>query len=329
MRSKLTILVTLALAGTAIAAIPATEHGEDGPAPTTITAADVTPTGAAAWDITGTVDYGGQAPVVLGTDGTGDAPPNGTGHTAGLGLDLTQLVAYASDGDEPVVTLEWHATALDQLPPPELIRYYWQVEIGLSGGWAFQAKTSDAVSAANLGDGEPETIAGNVASYADSTVPSFRIRGNCGAIMVGPVTAANNCGHVAWVEGEFDFDANIVRFFLPLDLENAVPIRPGAVLAPVQDTWAYSAIQAAADLANTRDTVVQESPYTIPERTASVALFDADGQLVSGGTLTVADDSSISGSLDAGAIAPGDYRLDVTACFAANCDTDTRTVTVS
>ena len=328
MRSKLTILVTLALAGTAIAAIPASEHEEDGPPPTAITTAEVTPTGSAAWDITGTVDYGGEAPVVLGTDPTGDAPPNGTGATAGLGLDLTQLVAYAADGDEPVVTLEWHSTGLDQLPPPELVRFYWQVEIGFGGGWAFQAKTSDAVSAANLGDGTPESVAGNVASYAESTVPSFRIRGNCGVIDLA-VTGLNNCGHVAWVDGEFDFDANIVRFFLPLDLENAAPIRPGAVLAPVQDTWAYSAVQAAADLPNTRDTVVQESPYTIPERTASASLFDADGQLVRASTLTVADDSSISGALDAGAPAPGDYRLDVTACFAGNCDTDSRSVTVT
>ncbi|MBW3665157.1 MAG: hypothetical protein KY469_18845 [Actinobacteria bacterium] len=328
MRSKLTILVALALAGTAIAAIPASEHGEEGPTPTTITTAEVNPTGPAAWEITGTVDYGGQAPVVLGTDATGDAPPNGTGHTAGLGLDLTQLVAYASDGDEPVVTLEWHATALDQLPPPELIRYYWQVEIGLSGGWAFQAKTSDVVSAANLGDGEPETIAGNVASYAGSTVPSFRIRGNCGNVTVGPVSPASNCGHVAWVDGEFDFDANVVRFFLPLDLDNAAAIRPGAVLTAVEN-GTYAAIQAVADIGNTRDTIAQEVAYTIPERTASVSLVDADGELVKAGTLTVADDSSISGGLDAGAIAPGAYRLDVTACFAANCDTDTRTVTVS
>lgn len=134
---------------------------------------------------------------------------------------------------------------------------------------------------------------------------------------------------MAWVDGEFDFDNDVIRFFLPLDLPNAAPLRPGATLNPVDGTWAYSAIQAAADVGQTRDTITQEEPYTIPKRTASAKLVDADGNVVATAPLTVAQDGAVSGGLAAVDLAPGDYDLIVEACFTAdNCDTSAETVTV-
>ena len=299
-----------------LAASPFPSGADEGPPPTAVHAVDATVDGAAV-AVAATIEFGGQAPVVLGTDPTGDAPPQSTGHGAAAGLDLTAIRAYRADPTVPVVTLEWQATTLDQLPPPEVVRYYWQFLVNGTAPFAAQAKTSDAVSAANLGDGEPTTIAENLASYPEAGVPGFRLRGNCALIPVGP-TGLNNCGHVAWVSGEFDFDANVVRLHLPLDLERAAVIRPGATIAP-DDSGAYSAIQAGADVENTRDSITQVDAYVIPDQAATANLVDTDGAVVASAPLSVGEDGRWHGALTAPG--PGTYRVDVNACFADNCGT--------
>jgi len=305
--SSLTVLI-LVLGSPVATAQEGTE-----PAPTAVHDLSAVAEGSAV-SVAAHVAFGGQAPVVLGTDPTGDAPPNGTGHGAGAGLDLTEIRAYQADPAVPSVTFEWQATALDQLPPPEVVRYYWQFTVG-AAVFAVQAKTTDIVSAANAGDGEPETIANNLASYAGSSVPSFRVRGNCALIEL-VVTGLNNCGHVAWVAGEFDVAADVIRLHLPLDLAAAPTLRPGAIIAP-EDTGAYSAIQAAADFGQTRDTVVQASPYAVPKPRATATLVAADGTLVDTGQLSLDDDGMWRGTLTAPAA--GSYRVDLDACFATNC----------
>lgn len=313
-RSTRTFIVVAAtvLSATAFSSVAADEHSE--PAPTMVHGVHATADGTAV-GVAADIEFGGQAPVVLGTDPVGDAPPQSTGHSAAFGLDLTEIRAYRADPAVPTVTLEWQATTLEQLPPPEVMRYYWQFLVNGAAPFAAQAKTSDVISAANLGDGEPTTIADNLASYTETGVPSFRLRGNCGVIPVGP-TGVNNCGHVAWVDGEFDFEANVVRLELPVDLEAASVIRPGATLAP-HDSGAYSAIQAGADLANTRDTVVQLSSYVIPDPAATAELLDADGAVVASAPLTRGEDGRWHGSVTAPG--PGTYHVDVTGCFADNC----------
>ncbi len=322
MRRTLTGLTTLALAASLLAAGPGDEVAD-----TSITSLDAVVDGTTI-AIDGVVDYGGQATVVLGTDPTGDAPPAAEADAGRFGLDLTGLSAHVADGDAGVVTLVWHATDLSQLPPPETVRYYWTVEaqekgaMWPSGQWAFQAKTTDFASAANLGDQSPEQITGNLADYANSTIPSFRIRGNCATDVI------SNCGHVAWVQGEFDLDANEIRFHLPLDLDNAAPLRPGNTLLPSGD-GAWVSIQAVADTVQTRDSVTQTESYVIPERTAVARLLDADGSVVAEGALGVADGegtSTIGGEL--AAPGAGTYTLHVVACFADNCAVSTSEVVV-
>jgi hypothetical protein len=312
------------LASLLATALPTAASAQTGPTPTDVQSFSATASGSTV-SLAAQIAFGGQAPVVLGTDPTGDAPPNGTGHGAGLGLDLTALRAYRPTPDGPV-SLEWQTTSLDRLPPPETVRYYWQFLVNGNAPFAAQAKTTDVVSAANLGDGEPGTIVDNLSSYTSQSVPTFRLRGNCGFIGAGGVNALSNCGHVAWVTGEFDFTNDVVRFYLPVNLADAAVIRPGATLAP-DTNGGYAAFQLAADLGQTRDTVVQESAYVIPDSVANVSLVNSLGAVVSSGQLTAAQDGTWSGNLTAPA--PGTYTVNLSACFANNCDTATSTVVIA
>lgn len=305
---------------------PAAGH-EAEPAPTLVESVEAT-SGDSGFAISADVDWGGTPRVVLGTDPTGDAPPAGNA-TGNLGLDVTSVSTWIEDGDELVGTFALDLATLDNPAPPEIVRYYMTFMIG-GQAFALQAKTSDFVSGANLSD-NPQTLGENIGSYAEhtaetGTLPQFRVRGNCATVV-----AVNNCGHAAWVSGEFDTSDNQVRIEVPLDLERLAILRPGATLDPDQGAWA--SLQAGADFAQTRDTLdagAQEGlPYQIPRRTATARLRDAAGAVVAGPvTLSVADDGGVQGQVDAAGLAPGGYELTVSACIAANCGSATIPVTV-
>jgi len=327
--ARVFLALSLSLTMGALGALPAL--GEDGPPPTTVETVDASSNGDAV-AVSATIDWGGTAPVVLGTDPAGDAPPSANA-TGAHGLDLTAISSWIEDGDQEVATFAWDLETFDNPPPPELVRYYMTFQID-GQAFALQAKTSDFVSGANLAN-DPETAAERVASYAEhysstGTLPQFRVRGNCGLISAGPVGLAQNCGHAAWVSGEFDTENNQIRIHVPLDLASMPTLRPGATLNA--DQGAYSALQVAVDLPQSRDTMAaaaQDLPYTIPTRTATASIADADGTVVAGPTaLTIGDDGAIQGDLDTTGLAAGDYDLTVNACIAANCGTATITVTI-
>jgi len=314
------LLVPLALI------VPASGQ-ESETAPTVIDSVEASPEGSG-FTIAAGVDWGGTAPMVLGTDPTGDAPPAANA-TAAQGLDLTEISAWIEDGDELEATFAFDLATFDNPPPPEVVRYYMTFLVN-GQAFALQAKTSDFASGANLSD-NPETLAENIGSYAEhiadtGTLPQFRVRGNCATVQV-----VNNCGHVAWVSGEFDTDENQIRIDVPLDLEGLPILRPGATLEADQGAWA--SLQAALDAAQTRDTMAagaQEGlPYQIPRRTSTATLRDTTGAVVAGPvTLSVADDGDVQGQISAVGLAAGDYELVVSACIAANCGTATTPVTV-
>lgn len=297
------------------------EAQEEGPAPTEIQSLAAESDGTML-SVSGTVDWGGTAPAILGEDPTGDAP-GGANRTEPLGLDVTAISAWVEDGDVPEATFAWDVTTFDQPPPPELVRYYWEWQVG-GLDYALQAKTSDFASGANIAD-SPEGVAANLASYAEhivetGTLPEFRLRGNCGTIAI-----ISYCTHVDWITGAFDTDNNQIRIHLPLDSEATPSIRPGATIAPTTGAWA--SLQAVADNAATRDTVSQEFSWTIPSSRATASLQDLDGLTVAQWVLTT-DGGEVSGSQDMSGLAPGTYTLEVTACFGGNCDTGTALVTI-
>ena len=317
MRRWLTVLTTVAMI-VATTATGASAHAPYTPKPTVVQAVDGTATGTAV-GVSATIEFGGETPVVLGEDPSNDAPGSSDAAKAmAMGVELTKIQAYRSGPSAPL-TLEWHSATLDQLPPPEVVRFYWPFLID-GAGFSAQAKTTDFVSGANLGDGNPATVVDNLSQYQNAGVPGFRFRGNCATVV-----AVNNCGHIAWVTGEFDTEYNIIRVNLPLNHPKAPALKPGAVISP--DTGAYSAYQAAADNAPTRDTVNQLEEYTIPESSATATLVDSAGTVVRTATLAPGEDGQWRGSLTAPA--PGTYRVDVTACFATNCNTRSIEVVVS
>lgn len=292
---------------------------EEGPAPTVIQEFSATVDGEVL-TVDGVVDWGGQAPVELGTDPTGDQP--GGENTSTVGIDVTSIAAWVEDGDIPVATFAWRLARFDQAPPPEIVRYYWQFEAG-GAPFALQAKTSDVASGANL-HGSPEGIAGSLASYAEhvvgtGTLPQFRIRGNCEVVGV-----LSNCPHVAWASGEFDTDADEIRFHLPLDSDATPAIRPGATVSPTDGAWA--SLQAFADNTSTRDSIGQSGAYFIPVRSAAATLRDPSGAAVRTLQLSAGDEGAVTGSADVAGLAPGQYTLELTACFAGSCATQTSEV---
>jgi hypothetical protein len=310
----------------ALGILPAAGH-EVETAPTVVESVAASPEGSG-FAVTAEVDWGGTPVVVLGTDPTGDAPPAANA-TGAQGLDLTEVGAWIQDGDELVATFAFDLATFDNPAPPEIVRYYMTFLVG-GQAFALQAKTSDFVSGANLSD-NPETLAANIGSYAEhiadtGTLPQFRVRGNCATVAV-----VNNCGHVAWVSGEFDTDDNQIRIEVPLDLEALTILRPGARLEADQGAWA--SLQAGADFAQTRDTLsagAQEGlPYEIPRRTATATLRDGTGTVVAGPVpLSVSADGGVQGQVVAAGVAPGQYQLTVSACIAANCGAAAIPVTV-
>lgn len=311
-----------------VAGLPATgAHEPPAPSPTVVESAEATPV-EGGLDVSAVVDFGGTAPVVLGTDPTGDAPPaNNAG--ADYGLDVTELSVWIPDGDEPLASFGLHLATFDQPPPPEIVRYYLTFQLG-GQPFALQAKTSDFVSGANLAN-DPQTVAQRLASYGEhvastGTLPQFRLRGNCETVQI-----VNNCGHVAWISGAFDTDGNEIRIDLPLDLDAMPALRPGAALTADQGAWA--SLQAALDAAPTRDTMAAGDqlglPYVIPTRAATATLVDVTGTPVGGPVeLSVGDDGSVQGHVATAGLEPGDYELVVEACIAENCGTATLAVVV-
>jgi len=308
------------------AVVPASGQESETP-PTVIESVEASPEGSG-FSVAAGVDWGGTAPAVLGTDPTGDAPPAANA-TGAHGLDLTEVSAWIEDGDELEATFAFDLATFDNPPPPEIVRYYMTFLVN-GQAVALQAKTSDFASGANLSD-NPETLAENIGSYAEhisqtGELPQFRVRGNCGTVAV-----IQNCGHVAWVSGEFDTAGNQIRIEVPLDLEDLPILRPGASLDPDQGAWA--SLQAGADNAPTRDTMAagaQEGlPYEIPRRAATAALRDGAGTVVSGPVaLSVSEEGDVQGQVSAAGLAAGDYELVVSACIAANCGTTSIPVTI-
>ena len=309
-------LLMIALCLVAVGVAPASA---DEPKPTVVEGVEATAT-ADGVSVAAAVDWGGTTPQVIGTDPAGDAPP-AQNATAGLGLDdLTGMTAWVPDGNEPVVTFSWDLATFDQIPPPELVRYYMTFTLG-GQPFALQAKTRDAASGANLTT-DPQTAAERLASYAEhvaatGTLPEFRLRGNCETISV-VVTGIGNCPHVAWISGEFDTEA------MPA-------LRPGAVLTTDQGAWA--SLQAVSDNATTRDTLAAASqtglPWQIPQRTATATLRDADGTVVVGPlALAVDGDGAVRGTVGAAGLDAGDYLLEVGACIASTCGTGSAAVSL-
>lgn len=247
-------------------------------------------------DFAGTVDFGDQAPVLVGVDAVGDSAVDPT--TAPLGLDLETISLNRPDARKNYVEFTWKVTEMNVPPPNEIVRFLWQFTVGGAEYWV-QAKMSDLTTATATAD--------DPAGTATHLQGSFRLRGNCSLIGV-----VSTCHHLAWLDGAFDVDADEARVRVPLDSAAAPAITAGASIDPEQG--AEVGLQAAVSNASTADQMSQDEVFVIPAATVTLSVRQGATTLLSGpGTFDLGGDAG--GSLDISSLAPGTYDAVMTACF--------------
>lgn len=293
------------------------------PAPTAIT--DLTTTsGESAIEVSGAATFGGEHPVLIAEDFTGDGPvaPQQAHED---GVDLVGAYVYQPDPDVPELVFEWDATKLPSTGShPEAVRYTFPFDIG---GKSFQpqAKLSNIASV---------TMVDEQQGHVEHAGKAFQLRGNCVANYPVPQSPLANCPHVAWLSGQFDVANSRVRLYMPIGASFAPELVPGARLERevVANATITAAYQAVASLnPSLSDEVVWEeaTTYTVPSRAVSLGVAPAGtpSGLVTFSPASV-DGDAFSGSVDTAGLASGSYELFVRACFASNCDVEAVPFTV-
>ncbi|HYH27248.1 MAG TPA: hypothetical protein VEA19_00555 [Actinomycetota bacterium] len=306
---------------------PAGAHGEN-PAPTTISALSASVSGGEV-SISGTAAFGGQAPVTVTEDPTGDAPvaPE-LGSTTGV--DLVAARMYVPNPASPNLVVEWEVTNLpDTGAIPEGTRYSLAFKVGTKE-FQVQAKFSNLASVTTLDDPP---------GHVTNASKAFQIRGNCTTDYQGTGVAA--CPHLGWLTGEWDTAENVVRVQVPLGSSFAPDIKGGAALERNTSSNAnlnaviagYQAFLALSPQTNDEAIFGPEEEETyafvVPEKKVSFAIVPAgtpEANVVFGAPATTGD--SFSGTLSTAGLAPGSYDVYAKACFASNCATASTPVTI-
>jgi hypothetical protein len=265
--------------------------------------------------ISGSARFGGEPPIVVGSDIEGNPPIHS--ELARLGLDATEIALRRPNPSVAEIEFVIRVTEMNSQPPPEVVRYLWQFQADGEEYWV-QAKTSDITTGTAFADDPAGTV---------QNIPgSFRLRGDCGRLVDPPGPNVRSCRHLAWLDGVFDTTRNEVRIRLPLNLAVAPEIRPGAVL---DQGLMDASVQAAISNDTTSNRVIQETAYVIPEREVLV------GIVPSGAAPAFTDAATVSGfagnfsaTLDASELGPGDYDVWVRACLGENCADAMTTVTL-
>lgn len=290
-----------------------------GPQPTTIDALGATVAGTTI-GVTGSATFNGESPVLIAEDFIGDAPLAGNVPPEETGVDLTGGYISQPDATTPELVFEFDVTGLpDTGSLPEVIRYGFPFTVG-TGNFMIQAKFTNLVATTTVDD---------PAGHATHAGASFQLRGNCGVLV-----AINNCGHVGWLEGEWDVEDSAVRVTMPLGSSLAPQLVPGATIAENPDSLGgdiVASYQAYVSTAETQDSAVWEegTTYTVPARTVRLGIVPAGApaQFTVDGTVA-ANGSDFSGSLTTEGLAPGDHDVWVEACFGTNCDAQKVTITI-
>lgn len=285
------------------------------PTPSEVTALSAEQTGLTL-RVAGAAVFGGQAPVMIADDPTGDGPLE-PGTSSELGVDLTGATISQPDPDDPMLVFAWHVTNLPSTSSvPEAIRYTFPFKVG-EKSFQPQAKLSNYASA---------TLPDDPQGHLRTPEGFFQLRGNCGPVTVGPEeTPITSCPHVAWLDGEFDVVADTIQIRVPIGAEFAPEITPGAVLEPetVAGTMITAAYQVVFSNTNTTDNAVWEiDSYTVPEKDVELAIAPAGlppALVEFTATATLADDGSFTGELDLTGLSAGAYDIYAKACFADNC----------
>jgi hypothetical protein len=263
--------------------------------------------------VSGTATFGGQALQTVAPDVAGDGPLHADASRE-LGVDLVAARVHQPNPNEPTLVFEWQATNLPA-PIPEGVRYFWPFMLNTPAGdktYFLQAKATNLASV---------TVADDPVGHVTHSGAAFQLRGNCGTLV-----AIQNCGHLGWLEGQYDLAADTVRIELPIGSALAPEVVPGARLIPFDYAGgtiaaAYQAVVSNATVTDYADWI-EDFAYTVPSKGVSLGIAPAGtdpANVTFSKDATLGEGDSFTGSLDVSGLAPGSYEVFAKACFADNC----------
>ena len=183
--------------------------------------------------VSGKATFVGEKPNLVSTDDPGDGPPGAPPDAAGtgispLGVEMIGANVYTPDPKTGSVVFEWKIGPPGLPPPtgglPEINRYIWAIRLkngAKTADYVLQAKFTN-IATTNLPDDPP----GHLTHIGNA----FQVRGNCGVIEA--VVALSTCEHLAWLEGAFDTENDVVRIIVPLGQPFMPEAVPGATISP-------------------------------------------------------------------------------------------------
>lgn len=299
--------ITRALAAGAALALAALTAAPGGaaPAPSSVDAISAS-VGASTIAVSGTATFGGQDPVEVVYDGTGDSTVS-----QGVGLDVERLLISRASGATNNLTFTIDLDGLQGGGIPEGFQYNW--DISVDGG---VANGGDEWSIKAMRSGQGVQVGANPWAFLyrcvrDATTGNFTCTRQAPALAVS-----------------FSESAGAITITVPMN-------RIGAEGGSKIEAWARNGdpmwIRPSAGGAQTPGITVDgtaHDPYDVPGTTVQLGIAPAGTPV---GAVAFSTLASVSGGSFSGALAkPGSGSYDVwaKACFGTNCGTSKTTLTI-
>lgn len=258
--------------------------------------------------VTGAATFGGQDPVEVGFDGTGDALVS-----QGVGLDIDRMLIQRADGSSSNLVFTLDLDGLTGGGIPEAFQYNWDIAVdgGADGGgsnWSIKAMRSGQAS-------KPGQVNGWAALYS--------------CVLDDGPTGGFTCSPLADLQSVWDAENGEIRISVPLFRINA---GGGSTI----EAWGRNGdpvwirTSAAGGLTGfvNADTAFHD-PYQVPGTTVElgIAPVGTPAEFVDFTTQASVSNGSFAGTLTA----PGTGQYDVyaRACFGSNCAVASQTVAVA
>jgi len=296
---KRSVIITLtALAVAVLGSIPA--QG----APTGISGLAASASGTSV-TVTGSVAFGGEDRVEVGTDAVNDNL--GGAQTAPLGLDIQSMSISQPNPASPVLEFVLDLSAMTADGIPEHVAYNWDVAVNggaAQGGSNYSIKTwrTQVRSTTNANP--------YAAIFTCQPQP--------------PPQTGYTCSPSSTVTAVYDGPNSQIRLSVPLA---GIDAAPGSTIEGWDRIAGHVYVGGTAGtqtLAGLYDEA-NHGEYTVPTKDVKVGIAPA------GGAISYATPASLSGNSFSGTLSaagPGSYDVGARACFGANCATATTTVTV-
>lgn len=289
------------IAALALALAIAAPAGAD-PAPTTVDEVSASVSGSTI-SVTGAATFGGQDPVEVGFDGTGDSLV-----PQGVGLDIDRLYIQRSDGSSNDLIFTLKLDGLTGGGIPEAFQYNWDISVdggAAAGGSEWSLKTMRSGQGGQAG-----------------TAPWASIY-SC-----TPSDTGFDCSPLASIAVVYDADAGEIRMTVPLFRINATASSTIEAWARNgQPVWVRTSAAGVLTGGVTADDAFHDT-YAVPGNTVKLGVAPAGTpeSLVSFTTDAAVSGGAFTGSLSVSE--PGAYDVYAKACFGANCAVGKTPVTI-